>query len=156
MVWVARPENFAGLELPQHVRTLHGIPFSQSMNVVAHSRMTVVPLKGSQIPCGHVTVVSGMLLRKAVVATNSAGITDYVIDGWNGLLCEPNSAEDLAKKIQTLWEAPETALRLGENGFRFATEHCSETMASEDMSSLLQSYGLEDAPHTETDTQHAS
>ncbi len=156
MVWVVRPENIAGLKLPQHVRTLDNVPYSQAMNVVAHSRMTVVPLKGSQVPCGHVTLVSGMLLKKAVVATNSAGITDYVTDGWNGLLCKPNSAEDLAEKILTLWEAPESARRLGENGFRFATEHCSETMASADMSSLLQRYGLEEALHTETERQHAS
>jgi glycosyltransferase involved in cell wall biosynthesis len=143
MVWVVRPENIAGLDLPPHVHVLSNIPYPQAMNVVAHSRLTVVPLKDSTVPCGHVTLVSGMLLKKAVVATNSAGVVDYVKDGWNGLLCEPQSATDMAEKIRSLWEEPDTACILGENGFRFASEHCSERSVREDLSAILRSYGLD-------------
>jgi glycosyltransferase involved in cell wall biosynthesis len=143
MVWVVRPENVAGLELPPHVHVLRNISYPHAMNVVAHSRLTVVPLKDSRVPCGHVTLVSGMLLRKAVVATNSAGVIDYVTDGWNGLLCEPHSATDMAEKICTLWDKPETARILGENGFRFASEHCSEHCVRSDLSEILRSYSLD-------------
>jgi glycosyltransferase involved in cell wall biosynthesis len=143
MVWVVRPENVAGLELPSHVIVLRNIPYPHAMNVVAHSRLTVVPLKDSKVPCGHVTLVSGMLLKKPVVATNSAGVVDYVTDGWNGLLCEPHSATDMAEKIRALWEEPETARMLGENGFRFASERCSERSVREDLSAILRSYGLD-------------
>jgi glycosyltransferase involved in cell wall biosynthesis len=142
MVWVVRPENVAGLELPPHVTVLRNIPYPHAMNVVANSQLTVVPLKDSKVPCGHVTLVSGMLLKKAVVATNSAGVLDYVTDGWNGLLCKPHSATDMAEKIRTLWEEPETARILGENGFRFATEHCSERGVRDDLSAILRSYDL--------------
>jgi len=143
MVWVVRPENIAGLELPPHVHVLRNISYPHAMNVVANSRLTVVPLKDSKVSCGHVTLVSGMLLKRAVVATNSAGVLDYVTDGWNGLLCEPHSATDLAEKIRTLWEKPETAQMLGENGFRFASEHCSEKSVREDLSAILRSYSLD-------------
>jgi glycosyltransferase involved in cell wall biosynthesis len=143
MVWVVRPENVAGMDLPSHVHVLRNIPYPHAMNVVAHSRLTVVPLKDSKVPCGHVTLVSGMLLKKPVVATNSAGVVDYVTDGWNGLLCEPHSATDMADKIRTLWEEPETARILGENGFRFASEHCSEQSVREDLSAILRGYGLD-------------
>jgi hypothetical protein len=143
MVWVVRPENVVGLELPPHVLVLRNIPYPHAMNVVAHSRLTVVPLKDSKVPCGHVTLVSGMLLKKPVVATNSAGVVDYVRDGWNGLLCEPHSATDMAEKIRTLWEEPETARMLGENGFRFASEQCSERSVREDLSAILRGYGLD-------------
>jgi glycosyltransferase involved in cell wall biosynthesis len=143
MVWVVRPENVAGLEVPPHILVLHNIPYSNAMNVVAHSRLTVVPLRDSNVPCGHVTLVSGMLLKKPVVATNSAGVLDYVTDGWNGLLCKPHSPNDMAEKIRTLWDRPETARILGENGFRFASEHCSERSVREDLSAFLRSYGLD-------------
>jgi glycosyltransferase involved in cell wall biosynthesis len=142
MVWVVRPENVAGLDLPPHVHVLRNIPYPHAMNVVANSRLTVVPLKDSKVPCGHVTLVSGMLLKKPVVATNSAGVVDYVTDGWNGLLCEPHSPADMAEKIRTLWEEPETARKLGENGFRFASEHCSERSVREDLSAILRDHGL--------------
>jgi len=142
MVWVVRPENIAGLQLPPHVLALCNISYPHAMNVVANSRLTVVPLKDSNVPCGHVTLVSGMLLKKAVVVTNSAGVRDYVRDGWNGLLCEPHSATDMAEKIHTLWERPETARVLGENGFRFASEYCSEQSVRDDLSEILCSYSL--------------
>ena len=142
MVWVVRPENVAGLELPPHVLVLCNISYPRAMNVVAHSRMTVVPLRDSKVSCGHVTLVSGMLLRRAVVATKSAGVADYVRDGWNGLLCEPHSATDMAEKIRTLWDKPETARIFGENGFSFASEHCSEKSVREDLSQILRNYGL--------------
>jgi glycosyltransferase involved in cell wall biosynthesis len=143
MVWVVRPENVAGLELPPHVHVLRNIPYPHAMNVVANSRLTVVSLRDSKVPCGHVTLVSGMLLKKAVVATNSAGVVDYVKDGWNGLLCAPHSPADLAEKIRVLWEEPDTARILGENGFRFASEHCSERSVREDLSAILGIYGLD-------------
>jgi glycosyltransferase involved in cell wall biosynthesis len=143
MVWVVRPENVAGLELPPHVHVLRNIPYPHAMNVVANSQLTVVPLRDSKVPCGHVTLVSGMLLKRAIVATNSAGVLDYVTDGWNGLLCEPHSATDMAEKIRTIWEEPETARILGENGFRFASEHCSERSVREDLSAILRSYSLD-------------
>jgi glycosyltransferase involved in cell wall biosynthesis len=142
MVWVVRPENVAGLDLPPHVVVLCNIPYPQAMNVVANSRLMVVPLKDSEAPCGHVTLVSGMLLKRALVATNSAGVVDYVTDGWNGLLCKPHSATDMAEKIRALWEKPETARSLGENGFQFASEYCSEKNVREDLSAVLRSYGL--------------
>jgi glycosyltransferase involved in cell wall biosynthesis len=144
MVWVVRPENVAGMQLPEHVHVLRNIPYPDAMNVVANSRLTVVPLRDSKVPCGHVTLVSGMLLKKAVVATNSLGVLDYVTDGWNGLLCKPHSPTDMAEKIRSLWEEPETAQRLGENGFRFASEYCSETSVREDMSAVLRAYCLDE------------
>jgi hypothetical protein len=142
MVWVVRPENVAGFDLPPSVRVLCNIPHPKAMNVVKNSRLTVVPLKGSQVPCGHVTLVSAMLLEKAIVATDSAGICDYVTDGWNGLLCRPQDAQDLAAKIRSLWNDPDEARRLGVNGYKFAEENCSERSVREDMFEFLKSHGL--------------
>ena len=136
------PKMLRGWSCPHTSHVLRNIPYPHAMNVLANSELTVVPLKDSKVPCGHVTLVSGMLLKKAVVATNSAGVVDYVKDGWNGLLCKPHSPTDMAEKIRTLWEEPETARILGENGFRFASEHCSERSVREDLSAILRSYSL--------------
>jgi len=89
-----------------------------------------------------VTLISAMLLEKAIVATDSVGISDYVIDGWNGLLCRPQDARDLADKIRALWVDPDEADRLGENGFKFAAENCSEQSVREDMFEFFKGYGL--------------
>jgi hypothetical protein len=52
------------------VKVLSNVPYTRAMNLVAHSRMTVIPLRDSQVPCGHVTLVSGMLLKKPLIATH--------------------------------------------------------------------------------------
>ncbi|HEY1730316.1 MAG TPA: glycosyltransferase [Terriglobales bacterium] len=142
MVWVVRRENVAGFELPSNVSVLSDVPYPKAMNVVKHSRLTVVPLKGSEVPCGHVTLVSGMLLEKALVVTDSSGISDYVTDGWNGLLCEPRNPADMAEKIRTLWDDPQEASRLGANGFSFAEKYCAEQSARKEISAYLKMSGL--------------
>jgi glycosyltransferase involved in cell wall biosynthesis len=142
MVWVVRPENVSKLDLPPHVHILTNVPYPKAMNVLKHSGLTVVPLRDSQVPCGHITFVSAMLLEKAIVVTGSSGISDYVKDGWNGLLCRPQDAQDLAAKIRTLWNDSEKRDQLGANGFKFAKEHCCERLIREDMLEILRTHGL--------------
>ena len=43
------------------------IPYPRAMNILQHSRFMVLPLKGSAVPCGHVTLVAAMLLFMVVV-----------------------------------------------------------------------------------------
>jgi glycosyltransferase involved in cell wall biosynthesis len=142
MVWVVRPENVSGLDLPPHVHILSNIPYPQAMNVLKHSLLTVVPLRDSQVPCGHITFVSAMFLEKAIVVTDSSGISDYVKDGWNGLFCRPKDASDLAAKINVLWKDSGKRDQMGANGFKFADEHCSERLMRADMMEIFRANGL--------------
>ena len=114
-VLVVRPDNLIGQEIPENVKTMVNLPIEEAMNIMLHSACTVLPLSGSTVPCGHVTLVCAMHLAKAVVATDSKGICDYVLSGHNGMLCKPFSPEDLAKAIDRLWKNPAEIARLGEN-----------------------------------------
>ena len=53
---------------------------------------------------------------KPVVGGRSGGVTDAIIDGKNGVLVDPYSVVDIAKKIIYLLENPEYAKELGQNG----------------------------------------
>lgn len=141
-VVVVRPENLAGLEIPPNVRVMVNVPFRQAMNILRYSALTMLPLAGSEVPCGHVTLVCAMHLARAVVTTASAGISDYVIPGFNGLLCEPSSAESMAEAMLRLWNEPEEAERLGENNFRFGAENCSEDRMRSDLAEVLAARGI--------------
>ncbi|MCX6611711.1 MAG: glycosyltransferase family 4 protein [Acidobacteria bacterium] len=57
-----------------------------------------------------------------VVTTCSGGIPSVIQDGWNGLLAEPGSVEDLAEKIEAIWRDRELGMRLGRNGLGQARE----------------------------------
>jgi glycosyltransferase involved in cell wall biosynthesis len=134
---VVRPESLIGLDIPANVQVLVNAPFPEAMNILRYSEFTVLPLSGSTVPCGHVTLVCAMHLAKAIVATDSTGISDYVVPGLNGVLCEPSSPESLAKMIAELWENPAEIARLGENSERFGAENCSEARIRSDLAAVL-------------------
>lgn len=141
-VLVVRPENLNGLDLPANVKALVNAPFPEAMNILQHSAFTVLPLSGSTVPCGHVTLVCAMHLAKAIVSTDSTGISDYVLDGYNGLLCKTLSPDSLAQAIIALWQDPDEVARLSENSRRFGAEHCSEDSLRSDLAVVLAERGL--------------
>jgi glycosyltransferase involved in cell wall biosynthesis len=142
MVWVVRPENVAGLDLPPHVRVFCNTSYPVAMNYLAHSRAMVLPLKGAEVPCGHVTLVSAMFLGKAILATDSAGIHDYVAEGVTGMLCRPADPEHMVSCMRLLWRDRELNERMGENGLRFAETFCTESHARDEMREYLAGCGL--------------
>ena len=56
------------------------------------------------------------LCQKPVIAGNSGGVADAVIDGETGFLLNPESAEDLAKAIQVLAEDENLRHKMGQQG----------------------------------------
>jgi len=58
----------------------------------------------------------------SAVITTPYGTEDYVIDGYNALIVEPNNIEMLADKIRLLIEDEELRQKLIENGFKTASK----------------------------------
>jgi glycosyltransferase involved in cell wall biosynthesis len=125
-VVVARPHNLLGLDIPGNVTTHTNLPLNAAMNILGHSRFMVLPLAGSEVPCGHVTLVAAMHLGRAVIATDSTGVADYVENGVTGLTVKMVSPVELASAIEQLWRDSELRDRMAENGRRFAEARCSE------------------------------
>jgi glycosyltransferase involved in cell wall biosynthesis len=126
LVVVTNAESIKDLSIPANVKIYTNIPNSQANNILAHSQFMALPLRDSQVPCGHVTIVSAMFYSKAIVATNSQGVHDYIEDEQTGLFFEPQNVDDLTLKIQSLWEEPIKTAQLAQNGFAFAHAHCTE------------------------------
>ena len=59
--------------------------------------------------------LEGMYLRRPVVAVNSGGPLETVVDGETGFLCEP-TAEAFADKMVYLYENPEKSIEMGQTG----------------------------------------
>lgn len=142
LVVVARPEGMKGIAVPNHVKVLRNISFAEAMNTLKYSEFTVLPLRSSTVPCGHVTLVCAMHLCKAVVATDSEGISDYVQAGSNGILCKASSPLDLAAAIAKLWNDPAMIARLAAANEAFGAAHCTEKVARADLAELMSRYDL--------------
>ncbi|HUN59620.1 MAG TPA: glycosyltransferase family 4 protein [Candidatus Binataceae bacterium] len=141
-VCVVRPESLRGLDIPANVAVHTNLPFGHAMNILAHSRFMVLPLLHSQVPCGHVTIVAAMHLGKAFIITESEGIRDYVLDGYNALTVPPRSASALIEAIDRLWNDPARCKSLAECGKLFAATECTEERVVEHFRSWLADAGF--------------
>jgi glycosyltransferase involved in cell wall biosynthesis len=105
-VLVVRPGSLRGLDLPSNVVIHVNLSSGKTMNVLMHSRFMVLPLVNSNVPCGHVTLVSAMYLGKAFVVTDSLGVRDYVRERDNALTVTASSVDSLVAAIGHLWNDP--------------------------------------------------
>jgi glycosyltransferase involved in cell wall biosynthesis len=142
LVAVLRPQNVAGLRIPPNVRVQFNIPNGQANNILAFSRFMVLPLIGSDVPCGHVTLVAAMHLKKAMIITESMGVSDYVEHGVNSLSVPVSDVDALACRIGELWHDPQRACQLGEAGHMFAVANCSEASIINHLRKILQDFDL--------------
>jgi hypothetical protein len=126
LVTVCNPDSIRDLTIPSNVEIRTNIPLADANHILANSLFMALPLRDSQVPCGHVTLVSGMFYQKAMVVTNSAGVHDYIKAEETGVFCEPKNPDDLTEKIQMLWDDQAKRNRIAQNGLRFAQTHCTE------------------------------
>jgi glycosyltransferase involved in cell wall biosynthesis len=142
LVAVLRPENLAGLEVPPNVRLHFNLPLGNANNILGFSRFMVLPLAGSDVPCGHVTLVAAMLLKKAMIISNSTGVSDYVEEGVSSLLVPVGDSSALASRIRELWNDPARAEQIGAAGYAFASANCSEATVISHLRQVMTEFGL--------------
>ncbi len=140
LILVVRPHNLTNLKLPSNVKTFTNIPFSHAMNLLKYSRFTVIPLKNTEVPCGHVTLVAAMHLGKTFIITDSQGVSDYVCHGQNAITCKALDPNAMATAIAELWNNPEKCAILGKQALQFAQDYCSEAKAIQRLQQLLERY----------------
>jgi len=107
------------------------------MNILRYSAFTVLPLPNSSVPCGHVTLVCAMHLRKAIVATDSLGISDYVLPGVNGVLASRRMRRAWRMKLPVCGQIRRRSLASAKTAQRYGAENCSEARIRSDLAAVL-------------------
>jgi len=136
-VMVVRPHSLEGIDVPGNVDVRVNLPWREAWSLIWHSDVSLVPLRSSRSPNGHVTLVGGMHLGKAQVITDSLGIRDYAADGETALLVPARDASAFAGAIERLLDDPPLRNRLGLAARSFAAEHCTESVTVEAFRRLL-------------------
>ncbi len=120
-----------GPELKQMQRIL---PPSASVNyirashdempeIIARHNIIVVPSLGSEGTS--LSAIEGMAAGRAVVASAVGGLTNIVLDGYNGLLVQPANEDDLFRALEKLINDPALRRTLGEQARAIAKEQLS-------------------------------
>jgi len=130
LVLVARPQNVAGLKLSDNVELRTLIPKDEAWSLLAHCRLSVLPLLDSRSHCGHSCLVQAMHYGVPVVATRSEGLHGYVTDGETARLSPCGDVQALARCMRELWDDPQGATRLGAAGRAHARAELSPERAA--------------------------
>jgi len=71
-------------------------------------------------------LLESMAAGKPRIGSRVDGIPAVIADGVDGLLCEPENVEDLAKKLDTLMADPDLRKKLGEAGEKRASQEFTQ------------------------------
>ena len=67
--------------------------------------------------------VEALAAARPIIATETGGTPEVVLDGQTGLLVQPNDSAALAAAMHRVLSDPALARRLGTNGRRFVEQH---------------------------------
>lgn len=117
----ALPRNFekSVLEnLPVNIEFLGFVPFGRLVEIYKNAEFVVISTKkendfdGSDCS-GHSVMLDAMASGKAIVASCRSTIIDYITDGQEGILVEPENIEKFLEAIKKLLDNPQLAKEMG-------------------------------------------
>jgi glycosyltransferase involved in cell wall biosynthesis len=118
-------EDRYGHELRQQIAELRDIEWKQPVDrravwkVLANLDVVVVPSRWVENSPN--TILEAQAAGVVVVGTNLGGVAELIRQEENGLLFEPDSAEDLAAQLQRLLDEPELLRQLQRTQLPFQT-----------------------------------
>lgn len=106
------------------IEFLPGLPHDKTLAMIEKCSIFVLPSRTESM--GKV-LLEAMAFQKPVIGSNVDGIPQIIENGINGLLFEPNNADDLALQLDTILSNPTLGKSLGINGRKLLDTKFSET-----------------------------
>jgi glycosyltransferase involved in cell wall biosynthesis len=88
--------------------------------LLAAADLVVLPSISEGLP---LAAVEALAAARPIIATETGGTPEVVLDGQTGLLVQPNDSAALAAAMHRVLSDPALARRLGTNGRRFVEQH---------------------------------
>ena len=92
-----------------------------------------------QNECFPLVLLEAMQYSLPIITTNEGGIPDIVQEGENGLFCDKNNPEDLAKVMMRLLDNQSLCMSMGQNGYQTYLHHYTLGAFEKRLSDILQS-----------------
>lgn len=87
----------------------------ESLQIHSDKHIAIVPTVGSEGTS--LSLLEAMSAQCAVVATNVGGMTNIILDGYNGLFANAGDSQDLYVKIKRLLDNPELMKSIASKGY---------------------------------------
>jgi glycosyltransferase involved in cell wall biosynthesis len=115
--WVQSKDGVNRELLPKNINIKPYVQPAALRERYYEARFVVTPIcNTTQWSAGVNSVLEAQAMGKAIVATRTPGMTDYIRDGETGILIEPGDSNALANAIDYLWKNPDIASTMGRRG----------------------------------------
>lgn len=108
---------------------------SESLDIHADKHIAVVPTVGSEGTS--LSLLEAMSAQCAVIASNVGGITNIILDGYNGVMVNAGDCEDLYRAMKYLLDNPVEIIRLSNNAYETAKQAFSYSKWEDKWTKLL-------------------
>ncbi len=89
-----------------------------------------------------IAVLEAMAMGRAVVASNTGGIPEVVVEGETGLLVEPKDHEAMSRAIIELLQSPSRAREMGQRGRERVLTHFSAEKSARELEKIYEQFTL--------------
>lgn len=111
-------------ESTENTMTIGNARYETVMEAYSKSRFVIIPSIWPD-PCPTVAF-EAMSYKKAIIASNTGGLSEVIVNGKTGILIPSNNSKKLAETIRYLLKNPSVANEMGKNGFnRFIRNYTS-------------------------------
>ena len=122
--WSKRKDTTQDVDIPANVTVSSFHPFDLRQ-LYTDASIVVVPLQDSDFQSGITTILEAMSMSRPLVCTLTAGQTDAVVDGQNGVYVPLGDAAAMRRTIERLLADPDEAARLAAGARAWAEEHAA-------------------------------
>ena len=117
------------------------VDYLELRRLYAEASIVVIPLVETDFPAGVTTLLEAMAMGKAVIASATVGVRDYVADGDTAVLVPPGRPEALHAAIVRLLADPSQRRELGRRARQVVSTKYSLELYAARLAALLQAMG---------------
>lgn len=136
---IAAPRAVEGLDIPDNVEVVSGISLQECQELSKKARLNIIPSTNTEevTASGQITIVSTLMLGKALIISDCNGASDYVTHKKTGWLVESGSAEELKQAIETLWNDDALRDTIAQTAEEYSKNHYTDEAAGKALGALL-------------------
>jgi glycosyltransferase involved in cell wall biosynthesis len=126
-------------EMRDRVTTLGRLPHLALRDLYATASVIALPLLPVDYPSGITSLFEAMAMGRAVVATRTGTTSEFLQDGWNGLLVAPGDVQAMRAALTRAMEDAALRACLGLNARKTIEDRCSHEHYAQRLADSLRS-----------------
>jgi glycosyltransferase involved in cell wall biosynthesis len=115
----------AGVSTAENISTGTGYSMTELRDLYRYARFVIVPLNDVAYAAGVTAILEGMAMGKAIVASNSRGIRDYLRDGRLGRVVPCADAVAMRVALEEIWNDDDARDLAGRENREWADKVCN-------------------------------